>query len=98
MSQVRIAIVTGAAQGIGRAIALRLADDGLDVAINDLEIKRSSLQEIQAIIIAKGRKSIICTGDVSSEAAVKSMVDTVVESLGGLDVVSCGSPLNFNRL
>jgi hypothetical protein len=41
-----------------------LADDGLDIAINDLEAKRSVLliQETQVIIAAKGRKSIICTG------------------------------------
>lgn len=88
MSSARVAIVTGAAQGIGRAIAIRLAEDGLDVAINDLETQRDSLEELQAIISSKGRKAFIFTGDVSEESTVKSLVNSVVEALGGVDVVN----------
>lgn len=88
MSNVRVAIVTGAAQGIGRAIAIRLAGDGLDVAINDVEAQRSNLQEVQATIVAKGRKAFIYTGDVSEESVVKTLVASVAEALGGVDVVS----------
>ncbi|KAK7450124.1 hypothetical protein VKT23_013006 [Stygiomarasmius scandens] len=84
----RIALVTGAAQGIGRAIALRLAKDGLHVAINDLPSSYDKLlalsQEIQAM---PGRESSIHSADVSNEDQVKGMIDEVAEKYGGLDVM-----------
>lgn len=57
MTPSRVAIVTGAAQGIGRAIALRLADDGLDIAVSDLASQSALLETLAAGIRAKGRKS-----------------------------------------
>lgn len=91
----RIAIVTGAAQGIGEAIALRLADDGLDVAVADLPAKREQLQVVAEAIKAKGRRTVVLTGDVTVEADVAALVDNTVEALGGLDVVS-GSSMGRN--
>ncbi len=90
-----VAVVTGAAQGIGRAIALRLADDGFDVAIIDiaLDVKIAKLQEAQAEITEKGRRCGVFPGDVSNEEDVKSIVEGVVNTLGGLDVVSYYPPL-----
>lgn len=82
-----IAIVTGAAQGIGRAISLRLTDDGFRVVINDLESNRANLEAVGAEIAAKGRPTMQIAADVSDEAQVKAMVDDVVRGLGGLDVV-----------
>jgi NAD(P)-dependent dehydrogenase (short-subunit alcohol dehydrogenase family) len=83
-----VAIVTGCAQGIGRGIALRLAEDGFDVAVNDVPSKIDALKELCEEIMAKGKRSITIPADVSKEDEVKSMVDNVVENLGGLDVVS----------
>lgn len=91
-STTRVAIVTGAAQGLGANIALRLADDGLDVAVNDIGSKGSQLEEIVAQIKAKGRRAISVPADVSSDADVQAMVAKVVKELGGLDVVR-GSPV-----
>ncbi|KAJ6545399.1 acetoin reductase family protein [Mycena capillaripes] len=82
-----IAVVTGAAQGIGRAIALRLAGDGFDVALNDIASKSALLDGVKAEIIALGRRSATFCGDVSVDADVKAMVDGVVAALGGLDVM-----------
>ncbi|KAJ7141552.1 short chain oxidoreductase [Mycena filopes] len=83
----RIALVTGAAQGIGRAIALRLAADGLDVVLNDISSKTSVLEAVKAEIIATGRRAAIFGADVSVDAEVKSMVAFAVETFGGLDVM-----------
>jgi NAD(P)-dependent dehydrogenase (short-subunit alcohol dehydrogenase family) len=83
----RVALVTGAAQGIGRAISLRLADDGFNVALNDLPSKSAELEALKAEIAEKGREAIVAPGDVSSEDDVISMVDTTVSRLGSLDVV-----------
>ncbi|EMD34711.1 hypothetical protein CERSUDRAFT_54929 [Gelatoporia subvermispora B] len=87
MSSSRVALVTGAAQGLGHAIAMRLAEDGLDVAVNDIASKSEDLKKVVAEIEAKGRRSIAVTGDVSSEAEVKAMVEQVAKELGGLDVM-----------
>ncbi|KII85534.1 hypothetical protein PLICRDRAFT_145303 [Plicaturopsis crispa FD-325 SS-3] len=87
MSSQGVSLVTGAAQGIGRAIALRLADDGFDVAVNDIAAKKVDLESLRADIEKKGRKSRCVFADVSVEEQVKTMIDTVVAELGGLDVM-----------
>jgi NAD(P)-dependent dehydrogenase (short-subunit alcohol dehydrogenase family) len=80
-----VAIVTGAAQGIGRAIAIRLADD-FDVAVNDIS-NSQALDSVVAEIIMKGRRSLTVVADISDEDQVIDMIDTVVNELGGLNVV-----------
>jgi len=84
----RIAVVTGAAQGIGRSIALRLAKDGLSVAVNDVQSKRKQLEEVVSEIRrGDGRQAIAVTADISREDEVQAMTASVVEQLGGLDVM-----------
>lgn len=84
-----VAIVTGSAQGIGRAIALRLADDGFDIALADLSSKQESLDSAAEEIKSRGRKVIIVPTDVSKEQEVVNLIDQTVKELGGVDVVSC---------
>ncbi|OCH91275.1 short chain oxidoreductase [Obba rivulosa] len=86
-SDIRVALVTGAAQGLGLAIALRLADDGLDIAVNDLGSSIEALHRVVSDIKAKGRRAIAVPADVTSEDDVKNMIDRVAKELGTLDVM-----------
>ncbi|KAG6830611.1 hypothetical protein H0H87_007554 [Tephrocybe sp. NHM501043] len=72
-------------QGIGRAIALRLADDGYDVAVND--INATILETLVEEIKLKHRKASIHIADVSIDEQVRDLVTNVVKEYGGLDVV-----------
>lgn len=87
MESLGVALITGSAQGIGRAIALRLADDGFNISLNDLPSTRAELDVLASEIASKGRKSHIVTGDVSSESDVQKMIRSTVQTLGSLDVM-----------
>ena len=93
-----VALVTGAAQGIGRAIAIRLARDGFSLALNDLPVKKDALEDLAAELQRGGAsegpyhpRTCIVTADLTKEDDVKNMVDNAVGSLGSLDVVSSGA-------
>lgn len=81
----KIALVTGAAQGIGRDIALGLAADGADIAICDVNLEAA--QRTAADIEAGGRKSLAVKANVASSADVTAMVDQVVAAFGKLDIL-----------
>jgi len=81
----KIALVTGAAQGIGRDIALGLAADGADVAICDVNLEAA--QKTAADIETKGRKSLAVKANVASSADVTAMIDQVVEKFGRIDIL-----------
>ncbi|KAF8962390.1 acetoin reductase family protein [Flammula alnicola] len=83
----RVAIITGASKGIGRAIAIRLSEDGYDVALNDLPSAEPQLQQISSIIQRAGRRAIVVPGDVSVESDVKNLVSSTVEGLGSVDAM-----------
>ena len=83
---IRTALVTGAARGMGRAIALRLARDGLNVAVNDRDENESKLREVQREIEHIGRKSLFCLADVSDSRSVEEMMKNASKKLGSLDV------------
>ncbi|KAJ7679640.1 short chain oxidoreductase [Mycena rosella] len=79
------AVVTGAAQGIGRAISLRLAADGFDIALNDIAAKKDQLEGVRDEIVRLGRKSCLFIADVSVEDDVRAMfegVDVMVANAG----------------
>lgn len=81
----KIALVTGAAQGIGRDIALALATDGADVAICDVNLEAA--QKTAVDIEALGRKSLALKANVAASADVIAMVDQVVEKFGRIDIL-----------
>jgi 3-oxoacyl-[acyl-carrier protein] reductase len=81
----RVALVTGAAQGIGRAIALALAEVGADVAGGD--VKLAQLQEVAKEIEALGRKALALPLDVSRPDSVQEAVDKTLEVFGKIDIL-----------
>lgn len=85
MSSGKSAVVTGAAQGIGRAIALRLAEDGYNVLITD--VKADKLNTVRDEILKRGQICAALSGDISRKEAVQAVIVKAVELFGGLDVV-----------
>ncbi|KAF9554549.1 acetoin reductase family protein [Agrocybe pediades] len=83
----RVAVVTGASRGIGRAIALRLARDGYNIALNDLPSTASGLDEVREAIAAQGRQVFVSAGDVGQEENVRDLVSGAVEELGSVDIM-----------
>ncbi|HEV8225418.1 MAG TPA: 3-oxoacyl-ACP reductase family protein [Methylomirabilota bacterium] len=82
----KVALVTGAQQGIGRAIAVALARDGADVGVNFLD-DAAAAEKVAGEIRGLGRRAVTVQGDVSQTASVQGMVKTVVDALGPPDVL-----------
>jgi 3-oxoacyl-[acyl-carrier protein] reductase len=80
------ALVTGAARGIGAAIALKLAEDGADVAIT-YEKSAEKAEALVAEIRGMGRKAIAIQADAASQEASKAAVERTANDLGGLDIL-----------
>ena len=80
----KIALVTGAAGGIGRAIVKRLASEGADVGVVDLH--RESVQEVVTMVEEKGRRALGMTVDVSKKGQVETMVRDVINVFGQIDI------------
>jgi len=83
----KVAIVTGAAQGIGKAITLRLAKDGFNVVISDLEGQNAGMDEVARTAgeVNPNRKFICVPCDVTSEEQVQKLVDETVNQFGRLN-------------
>lgn len=78
-----VAIVTGAGRGIGRRVALVLAEEGYRIAANDLTAPEETVEEIRS----SGADAIAVPGDVSDEATVREMFEGVIGELGRADVL-----------
>lgn len=83
----KTAIITGSARGIGAAIALRLAKDGFNIALNDVSEKSFENNDIMEKITALGVKCEKYVADVSSHEACEGFVKKVKEDFGSIDVL-----------
>ena len=77
-------LVTGASRGIGRGIAVAIAEQGGNVAIN-YRSQNAEAEEVAEAVRAAGGKALLCQTDVSDQAAVEAMVEQVVAEFGSLD-------------
>ncbi len=83
----KVALVTGARQGLGRAIALGLAKEGADILLADRVIEDGKLAAVAKEVEALGRRATTSGGDISVEADVEAMVKKGIAELGKIDIL-----------
>lgn len=81
----QVALITGGANGIGRATAARFAQEGAQIVISDVD--EAGLAETKQLIEASGGKCVVVVGSVASEADAQKMVDAAVSSFGTLHIL-----------
>ncbi len=82
----KTAVVTGGSRGIGRAIAMRLAEQGADVCIS-YRGNAAAAEEVTAAITALGRTGVAVQGDVAEMDAAKALIEAALEALGKIDIL-----------
>ena len=97
MAMNHVALITGGGRGIGRAIALKVAAAGYDVAVN-YRGSAAGAEEIASRIIILGRRAIAVQADVSDPAAVSAMVAEVEDKLGSVSLLVNNAGLSWNGL
>ncbi|UCG60135.1 MAG: glucose 1-dehydrogenase [Phycisphaerales bacterium] len=81
----KMAVVTGAGGGIGKAVALRLAGEGADLVVADINVQTAEQTADQ--ILALGRRALACRVDVANVAEIQAMVDSAVAEFGRIDIL-----------
>ncbi|HEX3591302.1 MAG TPA: SDR family NAD(P)-dependent oxidoreductase [Pseudonocardiaceae bacterium] len=82
----KVAVVTGGSRGIGRAVALRLAQDGAAVAVN-YRADRDAADAVVAELTGQGRRAVAIRADVSDPEQTGELMDQAATALGGLDIL-----------
>ncbi len=89
----KVALITGASRGIGRAIALAFAHEGADIVVGYHVSKEAALEAVKEIE-AFGRRAIACQANVSDRLAVQAMLDEAIDSFGRIDVLVNNAGIN----
>lgn len=95
--EAKVAVVTGASRGIGKAIALELARNGYNVVISDIE-KTEECEKNMEKIEDLGKEAIFTETDVTNLDQVEDMVEKTVEEFGGVDVLVNNAGINIDKL
>jgi NAD(P)-dependent dehydrogenase (short-subunit alcohol dehydrogenase family) len=91
----RVAIVTGGRRGIGRAIALALAEAGADVALGDRVIDDGQLEAVAAEVRKSGRRSLALQADITRKAEVEALVQKTLAEFGAIDILVNNAAMNI---
>ena len=81
----RVALITGAGRGVGRAIALKLATEGAQLVINDLD--ESAAEGTAEEVRKAGARSVSCAGNITAQGFAERFLGTAVEAFGGVDII-----------
>ncbi|NJN82303.1 MAG: SDR family NAD(P)-dependent oxidoreductase, partial [Caldilineaceae bacterium] len=92
----KTALITGAARGIGRGIALCLAEEGANIVVND-RAHAELAEEVVASVRALGQEALFWPADVSDRDAVAAMFSGVVERFGRIDVVVSNAAMSVRE-
>lgn len=91
----RVAIITGAASGIPRAVAIGFAKAGADIVLADLDVQ--GMASVAHEITAVGRKAVQVVANVTSEPDVMRMVEQAMRTFGHMDVLMCGAGVRVRK-
>jgi len=92
----KVALVTGSGRGIGRAISLRLAQEGADVMINFFR-NRKPAEETASLIREMGRRAVVVKANVGDIDGIQTLFDALKDSYGMLDILICNAASGYNR-
>jgi len=93
----KTALITGSSQGIGKAIAIKLALLGANIALNDIKSQEQNLKELKSQIEAKGVKTQYFLADVSNLGQTKKMAEDIKQEFGGLDILVNNAGITKDR-
>ncbi|MCW4043014.1 MAG: 3-oxoacyl-ACP reductase FabG [Candidatus Bathyarchaeota archaeon] len=96
-SKKKVALITGSTRGIGKAIAIELAKNGYDIAINDLELPDEGKEAIKAID-EMGRNSIFVKANVADYSDVEKMINEILIKFKRIDVLVNNAGINIDKL
>ncbi|MBI5258953.1 MAG: SDR family NAD(P)-dependent oxidoreductase [Burkholderiales bacterium] len=91
----RVAFITGAGQGVGRRIALTLAEEGVKVAVNDYFAERA--EAVVAEIHAAGGQAFAAPADITDKASIDAAIDAAVAALGSIDILVNNAGVTVER-
>nr|WP_294693439.1 SDR family oxidoreductase [uncultured Friedmanniella sp.] len=92
----KVALITGADSGIGRAVAIAYAREGADVLVSYLS-EDSDAEEVRQLVEAAGQRAVLVRGDLSQPQHCRDLVATAVEQLGGLDILVSNAAFQMNH-
>lgn len=93
----RVAIITGAGRGLGRALSIALAHAGADVVVTELPGKEEDAEETAAEVRAAGRRALAVSLDVTQTPSIKAMVGQVVGEWGQIDILVNNAGINIRQ-